>query len=36
VYAALWNRQREVDEAQEKLRKAAEAEPPPVRVGIEV
>ncbi|GAC1333468.1 MAG: ABC transporter ATP-binding protein/permease [Beijerinckiaceae bacterium] len=36
VYAALWNRQREVDEAQEKLRRAAEEEPPPVRVGIEV
>ncbi len=35
VYAALWTRQREVDEAQEKLRRAAEEEPPPVRVGIE-
>ncbi|MEA2835296.1 MAG: ATP-binding cassette, subfamily heavy metal transporter [Methylobacteriaceae bacterium] len=34
VYAAMWNRQREVDEAQEKLRRAAEEEPPPVRVGI--
>jgi ATP-binding cassette subfamily B protein len=36
VYAALWNRQREVDEAQEKLRRAAEEEPTPVKVGIEV
>jgi len=36
VYAALWNRQREVDEAQEKLRRAAEEEPARVRVGIEV
>jgi ATP-binding cassette subfamily B protein len=36
VYAAMWNRQREVDEAQEKLRRAAEEEPPPVKVGIEV
>jgi ABC-type transport system involved in Fe-S cluster assembly fused permease/ATPase subunit len=35
VYAALWNRQREVDEAQEKLRRAAEEEPAPVKVGIE-
>jgi ATP-binding cassette subfamily B protein len=34
VYAAMWNRQREVDEAQEKLRRAAEEEPPPVKVGI--
>jgi ATP-binding cassette subfamily B protein len=36
VYAAMWNRQREVDEAQEKLRRAAEEEPTPVKVGIEV
>jgi ATP-binding cassette subfamily B protein len=36
VYAAMWNRQREVDEAQEKLRRAAEEEPPPVKVGIEL
>jgi ATP-binding cassette subfamily B protein len=36
VYAAMWNRQREVDEAQEKLRRAAEEEPAPVKVGIEV
>jgi ATP-binding cassette, subfamily B, heavy metal transporter len=36
VYAALWNRQREVDEAQEKLRRAAEEEGPRVKVGIEV
>jgi ATP-binding cassette, subfamily B, heavy metal transporter len=36
VYAAMWNRQREVDEAREKLRRAAEEEPPPVKVGIEV
>jgi ATP-binding cassette subfamily B protein len=34
IYAAMWNRQREVDEAQEKLRRAAEEEPPPVKVGI--
>jgi ATP-binding cassette subfamily B protein len=34
VYAAMWNRQREVDEAQEKLRRAAEEEPAPVKVGI--
>jgi hypothetical protein len=32
----MWNRQREVDEAQEKLRRAAEEEPPPVKVGIEL
>jgi ABC-type transport system involved in Fe-S cluster assembly fused permease/ATPase subunit len=34
VYAAMWNRQREVDEAQEKLRRAAEEEPAPVKVKL--
>jgi ABC-type transport system involved in Fe-S cluster assembly fused permease/ATPase subunit len=35
VYAAMWNRQREVDEAEEKLRRAAEAEGKSVRVAVE-
>jgi ATP-binding cassette, subfamily B, heavy metal transporter len=35
VYAAMWNRQREVDEAQEKLRRAAEEEPAPVKVKLD-
>jgi ABC-type transport system involved in Fe-S cluster assembly fused permease/ATPase subunit len=35
VYAAMWNRQREVDEAQEKLRAAAAAEGKSLRVGVE-
>jgi ABC-type transport system involved in Fe-S cluster assembly fused permease/ATPase subunit len=34
IYADLWNRQREVDQAQEALRRAAEAEGSSVRVGI--
>ena len=34
VYAAMWNRQREVDEAQEKLRAAAAAEGKSLRVGV--
>jgi ATP-binding cassette, subfamily B, heavy metal transporter len=34
IYAALWNRQREVDQAQEALRRAAEAEGESVRVGV--
>ncbi|RFB80185.1 ABCB family ABC transporter ATP-binding protein/permease [Methylovirgula sp. 4M-Z18] len=34
IYAALWNRQREVDEAQEKIRQAAEAEGKSVRVAL--
>ena len=34
TYAALWNRQREVDAAQDLLRRAAEAEPPSLRVAI--
>jgi ATP-binding cassette subfamily B protein len=34
IYAALWARQREVDEAQEALRRAAEAEQSSVRVGV--
>jgi ATP-binding cassette subfamily B protein len=34
IYAALWARQREVDEAQEALRRAAEAEQSSLRVGI--
>ncbi len=34
IYAALWNRQREVDEAQEALRRAAAAEPPSVRLNV--
>jgi ATP-binding cassette subfamily B protein len=34
TYAALWNRQREVDAAQDALRRAAEAEPPSLRVAI--
>ncbi len=36
VYAALWNRQREVDAAQDTLRRAAEEEGQSVRVGLEV
>ena len=35
VYQAMWNRQREVDAAQEALRRAAEEEGLSVRVGIE-
>jgi ATP-binding cassette subfamily B protein len=34
IYAALWNRQREVAEAQETLKRAAEAEEPSVRVTL--
>ena len=34
VYAAMWNRQREVDQAQEAIRRAAEAEGRSVRVNI--
>jgi ATP-binding cassette, subfamily B, heavy metal transporter len=34
IYADLWNRQREVDQAQEALRRAAEAEEESVRVGL--
>ena len=34
IYAALWNRQREVDQAQEALRRAAEAEGKSVRVRV--
>jgi ATP-binding cassette, subfamily B, heavy metal transporter len=34
IYADLWNRQREVDKAQEALRRAAEAEGESVRVGL--
>ena len=34
TYAALWNRQREVDAAQEALRRAAEAEGKSVRVAV--
>jgi ATP-binding cassette subfamily B protein len=34
TYAAMWNRQREVDAARDALRRAAEAEPPSVRVAI--
>ena len=34
VYAAMWNRQREVDEAEEKLRAAAAAEGKSLRVGV--
>ncbi len=36
VYQAMWNRQREVDAAQEALRRAAEEEGQSARVGIEV
>lgn len=36
VYEAMWNRQREVDQAQEALRRAAEEEGRSVRVNIEV
>jgi ATP-binding cassette subfamily B protein len=35
VYRAMWDRQREVDAAQEALRRAAEEEPQSVRVEIE-
>ncbi|MBV1701540.1 MAG: ABC transporter ATP-binding protein/permease [Hyphomicrobiales bacterium] len=34
IYFALWSRQRQVDEAQEALRRAAEAEEPSVRVTV--
>jgi ATP-binding cassette, subfamily B, heavy metal transporter len=34
TYAAMWNRQREVDEAQAALRRAAEAEGKSVRVSV--
>lgn len=34
IYAALWNRQREVDAAQEALARAAAAEPPSVRMNV--
>ena len=34
VYAAMWNRQREVDAAQEAIRRAAEEEPVSVKVNI--
>jgi ATP-binding cassette subfamily B protein len=34
VYAALWNRQRQVDEAKETLKRATEAEEPSVRVSL--
>ena len=34
IYAAMWNRQREVDQAQEALRRAAEAEGKSVRVSM--
>ena len=34
VYAAMWNRQREVDAAQEAIRRAAEEEPSSVKVNI--
>ena len=34
TYAAMWNRQREVDEAQAALRRAAEAEGKTVRIGV--
>ena len=36
VYAAMWNRQREVDAAQEAIRRAAEEEPLIVKVNIAV
>ena len=36
VYAAMWNRQREVDAAQEAIRRAAEEEPLSVKVNIGV
>jgi len=36
VYAAMWNRQREVDAAQEAIRRAAEEEPMSVKVNISV
>lgn len=35
VYEAMWNRQREVDAAQEALRRAAAEEPPSLRVNLE-
>jgi ATP-binding cassette, subfamily B, heavy metal transporter len=35
VYAAMWNRQNEVRRAEEILRRAAQAEPTPVRVMLE-
>jgi ATP-binding cassette, subfamily B, heavy metal transporter len=34
IYAALWKRQREVDEAKAALKRAAEAEEPSFRIGI--
>ena len=34
VYAAMWNRQREVDAAQEAIRRAAEEEPESVKVNL--
>ena len=36
VYAAMWNRQREVDAAQEQLRRAAEEEGVSLRMGVQV
>ncbi|MDP4595176.1 MAG: ABC transporter ATP-binding protein/permease, partial [Beijerinckiaceae bacterium] len=36
VYEAMWNRQREVDEAQATLQRAKDAEPPSVRINVEV
>ena len=36
VYAGMWNRQREVDDAQERLRRAAEEEGQSVRVSVGV
>ncbi len=36
VYEGMWNRQREVDEAQATLQRAKEAEPPSLRVNVEV
>ena len=35
VYAAMWNRQREVDEAEETLRRAEAAEGRSVRVAVQ-
>ena len=35
VYAAMWNRQREVDAAQETLRRAEEEEHRPARAAVE-
>jgi ATP-binding cassette, subfamily B, heavy metal transporter len=34
IYAAMWNRQREVAEAEETLKRAAAAEEPSVRVTL--